>query len=837
MNSQKLSFTILVLACCFAIIKATPTNLNKKHTSEIEKLLDTEKEILDVEKRIVNYEKKLLKLGDTVHEKVKEIKSSEDGGYDKIFEKLDKEETKENKVLSPVEADVIYGVKQKLDEQTKAVIAEFKAYLSKIPGKSDETTKSLSHDIVNKQPKNKNDEEVNAINNEVNPVAVEKQDAKLPTFCTLKKQWKKVGCFSDRMVPNRPLPVELLNLRDNTNPINTGFVHDWRNFDAVINTMLCECAKKAKAKGYEYFGLQYYGECWSGPGAKYGRDGISKDCVGGDFKPCHDGEYCVGKAHTNYVYKLEAVANDAIENADMIPGISTLDTKTQKNVVAFEKYLDGWTIRDAEQITDNKQFVKKSNDEDKDDKAQLTIGEKKSANTISKRSKVLVTAAKSQSCTKIWKKAGCFHDRVKPAPRPLPNELWNMRDRTNPANGAANGYILSWTNYGASLNKMLCECARLAKEKGYQFFGLQFFGECWSGPGANFARDGPSKNCIGSNFKPCNEKDPESACVGRQFTNFVYKLVDQGKDANRIDGKWGSWEEWSVCDKMCGGGLKKRYRECNNPEPSEYGLECEGDDMEQKPCNIEKCEKVPCKERIDIGIIMDASGSVKKANYEKMKDFLVKLTRVYTVNSQEVNFGLLHYSSRAYLDFQINNKKYHVPEQLEKKIKSTYYTMGSTRTDKALYLADKKFFCSYCHRKGVQNVLLVLTDGKSNSGAKNMTLMSKNMKSQGVKVISIGIGKGAYKPELLEIASAPEDVVMIEDFKYLVEKINLLLRLSCERKSVQGDENSDDEGVANTIEDFIENSVEESNDVEADDDEDGSEEEENEIEDAIANEY
>ena len=68
-----------------------------------------------------------------------------------------------------------------------------------------------------------------------------------------------------------------------------------------------------------------------------------------------------------------------------------------------------------------------------------------------------------------------------------------------------------------------CKCANLTKEKGYEYFGLQFFGECWSGPTDRFYRDGPSTKCIGGNFKSCDVKS-ETECVGKAFTNFIYRL-------------------------------------------------------------------------------------------------------------------------------------------------------------------------------------------------------------------------------------------------------------------------------------------------------------------------
>merc|ERR550519_139258 len=356
-------------------------------------------------------------------------------------------------------------------------------------------------------------------------------------------------------------------------------------------------------------------------------------------------------------------------------------------------------------------------------------------------------------------------------------ELFNMRDATNPVNKlAANGYILDWGNYAHSLERMLCECAKIAEAKGYEFFGLQFFGECWSGPGVTYARDGPSDDCRGTDFKACSD-DPDRPCVGRAFTNYVYKVVDQGKTEPKVDGKWTKWTEWTICDKKCGGGKRFRFRECSNPEPSGGGAECPGAYEEELPCNTEKCEKVPCTEKLDIGLILDGSGSVSSANYIKMKQFIVELTRMYTVGANNVRFGALHYSRSAYFDF--NLATYLTNDKVADAINKIHYPRGTTRTDLALKMAEDKFFCSNCGRAGADKALLVFTDGKSNSGAAPMDTTTANMKQNGVNIIAVGIGSGANKPELSLIASKKDDVLMIDDFKYMVDKLNLLLKLTC----------------------------------------------------------
>ena len=68
-------------------------------------------------------------------------------------------------------------------------------------------------------------------------------------------------------------------------------------------------------------------------------------------------------------------------------------------------------------------------------------------------------------------------------------------------------------------------------DKGYDYFGLQFYGECWSGPDAadKFDHYGRSKKCVGYGYKKCDDKD-SSECVGGRHKSYVYRVVKEGEN-------------------------------------------------------------------------------------------------------------------------------------------------------------------------------------------------------------------------------------------------------------------------------------------------------------------
>lgn len=92
-----------------------------------------------------------------------------------------------------------------------------------------------------------------------------------------------VGCYKDSK-PARAIPNLLKSFRGQI---------DWYNIGKTITN----CANVAQGKGYKVFGMQFYGECWSGSAdtVQYDKYGIAPPQM------CWQG---VGKSWTNYVYKI-----------------------------------------------------------------------------------------------------------------------------------------------------------------------------------------------------------------------------------------------------------------------------------------------------------------------------------------------------------------------------------------------------------------------------------------------------------------------------------------------------------------------------------------------------
>lgn len=246
---------------------------------------------------------------------------------------------------------------------------------------------------------------------------------------------ESLGCFSDRF--QRAMPEELLNERDVTSKVFGGQTIDWKKYESYMHGFSCRCAKIARSKGYSVIGLQFYGECWSGPNAHltYYKYGASNDCIDGHFKGYDKNNKCtryIGRSWTNHVYRIG---------------------------------VQGCSNHNIEPI-------------------------------------------------------GCFHDDLK-VPRPVPTYIMNERDYTNKG---WNGKLIDWAHWDVYSPQMICRCAEAAKKRGDNYFAIQFYGECWSGNDADihFNRNGVSGNCVNEEYNTCQCNSYN--CVGKAYTNYVYKL-------------------------------------------------------------------------------------------------------------------------------------------------------------------------------------------------------------------------------------------------------------------------------------------------------------------------
>ena len=126
-----------------------------------------------------------------------------------------------------------------------------------------------------------------------------------------------------------------------------------------------------------------------------------------------------------------------------------------------------------------------------------------------------------------------------------------------------------------------------------------------------------------------------------------------------------------------------------------------------------------CTKALDVGIILDGSGSVGSSNFKTAKEFVQSLIAHFAVSPKATRFGVITYSTNPNLEFDLAKAKYHDIVELKRRVMEISYPGQWTRTDKALEMAAGKLFTEAGgDRKDKPNILVVFTDGKTNSGSK-----------------------------------------------------------------------------------------------------------------------
>ena len=174
-----------------------------------------------------------------------------------------------------------------------------------------------------------------------------------------------------------------------------------------------------------------------------------------------------------------------------------------------------------------------------------------------------------------------------------------------------------------------------------------------------------------------------------------------------------------------------------------------------------------CGSKADMVFMIDSSGSVGRANFQKLLDFMNELTKDLEIGQDKIRVGVEKFSSRPYNEFNLNSQN--SKASLQAAINNIKFQSGGTNTGDAItYLDQNMFKQANGDRPGVPNIAVIITDGRSNKPDETKAA-AKLARQHGIEVFSVGVGKGVSKTELNEMASDPDNthVLMVDDFNKL----------------------------------------------------------------------
>lgn len=177
----------------------------------------------------------------------------------------------------------------------------------------------------------------------------------------------------------------------------------------------------------------------------------------------------------------------------------------------------------------------------------------------------------------------------------------------------------------------------------------------------------------------------------------------------------------------------------------------------------------------DILIMMDETGTVGPYNFNTMKMFVKEFIR--GLNSLSLRFSALTFSSSVTKIFGFRNFS-SLSVIMSEIDRVRYSSGGSTETDKALRYARTSMFNTT--RTDASKVVILITDGVSTNQEKTQEEAAL-LRSQGVRIFSIGVGRSITKEGLSLIASLPSDehIFQVSSFNTLSQILSVVQNRTC----------------------------------------------------------
>ncbi|CAF2839011.1 unnamed protein product [Rotaria sp. Silwood2] len=190
-----------------------------------------------------------------------------------------------------------------------------------------------------------------------------------------------------------------------------------------------------------------------------------------------------------------------------------------------------------------------------------------------------------------------------------------------------------------------------------------------------------------------------------------------------------------------------------------------------------------CKTIMDLFIVLDSSGSIGSASFERAKSALVELVSMLQIGPKKVQVWVINYGQIVETPIVFHNMPMSefTKENLIQQIKNIQYMNGAcTATGDALKeartICDKKCRGLY---EGVSRVVLVLTDGNSNCGAAVGIESTNLLHITKASVFAVGIGSAINNAELQTIATDKKYVMHVDNYLTLTTVINSITVQTC----------------------------------------------------------
>uniref|UniRef100_A0A667YVW4 VWFA domain-containing protein n=1 Tax=Myripristis murdjan TaxID=586833 RepID=A0A667YVW4_9TELE len=193
------------------------------------------------------------------------------------------------------------------------------------------------------------------------------------------------------------------------------------------------------------------------------------------------------------------------------------------------------------------------------------------------------------------------------------------------------------------------------------------------------------------------------------------------------------------------------------------------------PCfALAACEK----QKADLVMLLDQSGSISSGDYTIMKTFATELVTSFKVSEEFVRVGVAQFSSYPQKEFYLN--EYYTEAEVNKHILNMRQLGGGTNIGQALKFIRDYFQASRGSRiaERISQNLILITDGDSQDDVEDA---ANDLRALGIEVFAIGIGD-VHDLELLQITGNPEKLFTVQNFGSLANIKQKVVDTICKSK-------------------------------------------------------
>lgn len=186
-----------------------------------------------------------------------------------------------------------------------------------------------------------------------------------------------------------------------------------------------------------------------------------------------------------------------------------------------------------------------------------------------------------------------------------------------------------------------------------------------------------------------------------------------------------------------------------------------------------------CRARLDLGFIIDGSGSIEqygRGNFKRCLGFVKNMVRSFTISQSYVRIGIVLFSTNSRLILRFNQNR--GVNSILRTIDRIRYPRRGTRTGRALSFAKSALF--YNSGRGRSKIAVIMTDGVSQDSVR---FPAQALRRRGVKIFSLGIGKMYNMGQLLQMAGNRKNV-FIADFRNLGSVVRAIKQKACKGRKL-----------------------------------------------------